>query len=112
MVPQVVGYKSSFPTDQGSRYNSIDEAKRDIDRMWVAFSQPKPLPSPEQQGANLAQALQQFTATTGQEVFQPGGKFYRPPTATPSAPKSKLPLIIGGVALVAVAAALWWRFRK
>lgn len=97
---------------------------------------------------NEVEKIKNFTVTTGQEVFKPGGKFYRPPTtplpspeqqgenlarlieqmqqqgrpapgydpvSTPAPaplPKSKLPLIIGGVALVATVAALWWRFRK
>ena len=123
-VPRVVGYKSSFPTNQGARYSSIDEAKRDVDRMWVAFSQPKPLPTPEQQGGNFAQMIKRLTAsggigpiTTGQEVFQPGGKFYRPvPGYDPSAsagasPTSKLPVIILGVSVVAAIGFLWWKFR-
>lgn len=66
------------------------------------------LPSPEQQGESLAKLIEQM-----QQTGKPAPGYDPVATPTPLQPeKSKLPLIIGGVTLIAVVAALWWRFRK
>jgi hypothetical protein len=64
------------------------------------------LPTPEQQGANLAKFIEQLQQRGVQEPAHDPSV-----STTPTEEKSKLPLILGGVVLVAVGAALWWRFK-
>lgn len=81
--------------------STVEESKSLI----AAWAKQFELPTPEQQGANLYQMLQQ--------VGKPAPS-YDPviTTVQPPVKKSKLPLIIGGAALVAVIAVIWWKFRK
>jgi hypothetical protein len=76
---------------------SLEELKNKIDQMTP--------PTPEEQGANLAKLIEQM-----QQQGRPAPGY--DPVGTPApTQKSKLPLIIGGVVLVAAVTALWWRFR-
>lgn len=84
--------------------SSVENAKMKAAEWAKQFA----LPTPEQQGENLAKLIEQM-----QQQGRPAPGY--DPVSTPAPaplPKSKLPLIIGGVALVATVAALWWRFRK
>jgi hypothetical protein len=82
---------------------SVEESKAKAEEWAKQFV----LPTPEQQGANLAKLIEQMQQQgTPAPGYDPVNTVY-----TPTA-KSKLPLIIGGIVLVAVGAALWWRFRK
>jgi hypothetical protein len=97
--------------------NSVEEAQVNAaawaatkpgERQGVVVGPPAVIPTPEEQGENLAKLIEQM-----QQQGRPAPG-YDPVAAsyTPPAQKSKLPLILGGVVLVAVGAALWWRFRK
>lgn len=81
---------------------SVEESKAKATEWAKQFA----LPSPEQQGENLAKLIEQM-----QQRGTPD-PVYDPVSTTYTTEKSKLSLIVGGITVVAVVAALWWRFRK